>query len=94
MRQASNHVRFFLSVLLSVFLLFPLAGCWSSHEIEERSLGVGMALDKANKSMTEKEFDEQIWQNPEITSIRKVNFPFKSHKMLCTFAPSNPPSNT
>jgi len=59
MRQASNHVRFFLSVLLSVFLLFPLAGCWSSHEIEERSLGVGMALDKANKSMTEKEFDEQ-----------------------------------
>ena len=59
MRQASNHVRFFLSVLLSVFLLVPLAGCWSSHEIEERSLGVGMALDKANKSMTEKEFDEQ-----------------------------------
>ena len=59
MRQVSNHVRFFLSVLLSVFLLFPLAGCWSSHEIEERSLGVGMALDKANKSMTEKEFDEQ-----------------------------------
>lgn len=59
MRQPSNHVRFFLSVLLSVFLLFPLAGCWSSHEIEERSLGVGMALDKANKSMTEKEFDEQ-----------------------------------
>lgn len=47
MRRASNHVQFFLSVLLSVFLLFSLAGCWSSHEIEERSLGVGVALDKA-----------------------------------------------
>ncbi|WP_322552617.1 Ger(x)C family spore germination protein (plasmid) [Priestia megaterium] len=58
MRQTSNHVQFLL-VLLSVFLLVPLAGCWSSHEIEERSLGVGVALDKAKKSMTEKEFDEQ-----------------------------------
>ena len=59
MRQASNHVRFFLSVLLSVFLLVPLTGCWSSHEIEERSLGVGVALDKGKESMIEKEFDEQ-----------------------------------
>ncbi|MGG2088558.1 Ger(x)C family spore germination protein [Priestia aryabhattai] len=58
MKQTFNHVQFLL-VFLSVFLLVPLAGCWSSHEIEERSLGVGMALDKANKSMTEKEFDEQ-----------------------------------
>ncbi|MED4256832.1 spore gernimation protein GerC, partial [Priestia megaterium] len=41
------------------FLLVPLAGCWSSHEIEERSLGVGVALDKGKESMIEKEFDEQ-----------------------------------
>ncbi|MGR6338835.1 Ger(x)C family spore germination protein [Priestia megaterium] len=58
MRQTSNHVQF-LSVLLSVFLLFPLAGCWSSHEIEEQSLGVGMAFDKAKESMIEKELDAQ-----------------------------------
>lgn len=65
MRRASNHVQFFLSVLLSVFLLFSLAGCWSSHEIEERSLGVGVALDKAKKSMTEKGFDEQEEEYPK-----------------------------
>ena len=58
MKQTSNHVQFLL-VLLSVFLLVPLAGCWSSHEIEERSLGVGVALDKGKESMIEKEFDEQ-----------------------------------
>jgi len=58
MKQTSNHVQFLL-VLLSVFLLVPLTGCWSSHEIEERSLGVGVALDKGKESMIEKEFDEQ-----------------------------------
>ncbi|MEN3776811.1 Ger(x)C family spore germination protein [Priestia megaterium] len=58
MKQTSNQVQFLL-VLLSVFLLVPLAGCWSSHEIEERSLGVGVALDKRKESMIEKEFDEQ-----------------------------------
>ncbi|MFE4046785.1 Ger(x)C family spore germination protein [Priestia sp. YIM B13490] len=58
MRQASNHVQF-LSVLLSVLLLFPLTGCWSSHEIEEQSLGVGVAYDKAKESIIEKELDEQ-----------------------------------
>lgn len=58
MKKTSNHVQFLL-VLLSVFLLVPLTGCWSSHEIEERSLGVGVALDKGKESMIEKEFDEQ-----------------------------------
>lgn len=58
MKQTSNHVQSLL-VLFSVFLLVPLAGCWSSHEIEERSLGVGVALDKGKESMIEKEFDEQ-----------------------------------
>ncbi|RAS86346.1 Ger(x)C family spore germination protein [Priestia endophytica] len=58
MKQTYNHVQFIL-VFLSVLLLFPLAGCWSSHEIEEQSLGVGMAFDKAKESMIEKELDEQ-----------------------------------
>ncbi|MGE7712639.1 Ger(x)C family spore germination protein [Priestia megaterium] len=58
MKQTFNHVQFLL-VFLSVFLLVPLTGCWSSHEIEERSLGVGMALDKGKESMIEKEFDKQ-----------------------------------
>lgn len=58
MRQASNQLQF-LSFLLSVLLVFPLAGCWSSHEIEEQSLGVGVAFDKGKESMIEKEFDEQ-----------------------------------
>ncbi|WP_176586379.1 Ger(x)C family spore germination protein [Priestia megaterium] len=58
MKQTFNHVQFLL-VFLSVFLLVSLTGCWSSHEIEERSLGVGVALDKGKESMIEKEFDEQ-----------------------------------
>ncbi|SFH45651.1 spore germination protein [Priestia megaterium] len=58
MKQTFNYVQFLL-VFLSVFLLVPLTGCWSSHEIEERSLGVGVALDKGKESMIEKEFDEQ-----------------------------------
>ncbi|MGG1369553.1 Ger(x)C family spore germination protein [Priestia megaterium] len=58
MKQTSNHVQFLL-VLLSVLLLVPLTGCWSSHEIEEQSLGVGMAFDKVKESIVEKEFDEQ-----------------------------------
>ncbi|WP_144645056.1 Ger(x)C family spore germination protein [Priestia megaterium] len=58
MKQTFNHVQFLLA-FLSVFLLVPLMGCWSSHEIEERSLGVGVALDKGKESMIEKEFDEQ-----------------------------------
>ncbi|MGG0335448.1 Ger(x)C family spore germination protein [Priestia aryabhattai] len=58
MKQTFNHVQCLLA-FLSVFLLVPLTGCWSSHEIEERSLGVGVALDKGKESMIEKEFDEQ-----------------------------------
>lgn len=55
----ANHKngRFFL-VFLSVFLLFSLTGCWSSHEIEELSLGVGAALDSAKKSNTEDKINE------------------------------------
>ncbi|MCM3772851.1 MULTISPECIES: Ger(x)C family spore germination protein [Priestia] len=58
MKQTYNHVQF-LMVLLSVLLLLPLTSCWSSHEIEEQSLGVGMAFDKAKESIIEKELDEQ-----------------------------------
>ncbi len=58
MKQTFNHFQYLL-VLFSVFLLFPLAGCWSSHEIEEQSFGVGVAYDKGKESIAEKEFDEQ-----------------------------------
>ena len=58
MKQTSNRVQFLL-VLLSVLLVFPLAGCWSSHEIEEQSLEVGVAFDKGKESMIEEELDEQ-----------------------------------
>ncbi|MFP7159409.1 Ger(x)C family spore germination protein [Priestia aryabhattai] len=58
MKQTYNHIHFLL-VLLSILLLVPLTGCWSSHEIEEQSLGVGVAYDKAKKSIIEKELDEQ-----------------------------------
>ncbi|MEH7544633.1 MULTISPECIES: Ger(x)C family spore germination protein [Bacillaceae] len=51
--------RQFLLVSLSLFLLLSLTGCWSSHEIEELRLEVGIALDKGKESATEKELEEQ-----------------------------------
>ncbi|MCR8869555.1 Ger(x)C family spore germination protein [Peribacillus frigoritolerans] len=48
-----------LFVSLSVLLFLSLTGCWSSHEIEEQSLGIGLAFDKGKKSFIEKVFNEQ-----------------------------------
>ncbi|TKH03466.1 Ger(x)C family spore germination protein [Peribacillus simplex] len=58
MKQTYNHVQF-LQVLLAVLLLLSLTGCWSSHEIEELSLGIGVAFDKGKESTIEKELNEQ-----------------------------------
>jgi spore germination protein len=48
-----------MCVIVSVLMLIILTGCWSSHEIEEQSLGVGLALDKAKESEIERKLDEQ-----------------------------------
>ncbi|MFF2287846.1 Ger(x)C family spore germination protein [Peribacillus butanolivorans] len=58
MKKTYNNVRFPL-VSLSFLLLFSLTGCWGSHEIEELSLGVGVAFDKGKESIIEKELNEQ-----------------------------------
>ncbi|MGM0875149.1 MAG: Ger(x)C family spore germination protein [Bacillota bacterium] len=58
MNQSRNNVRFLL-VSLSVLLLLSLTGCWSSHEIEEIGLSVGLALDEGKVSTIEKELKEQ-----------------------------------
>ncbi|MDQ0247368.1 spore germination protein [Bacillus fengqiuensis] len=58
MKQSDNHIKFLL-VLLSGLLLVSLTGCWSSHEIEELSLEIGIALDKGEESAIEKELKEQ-----------------------------------
>jgi spore germination protein len=49
----------FLVTSLSGLLLFCLTGCWSSHEIENLSLGVGIAFDTGRKSSTENNLDEK-----------------------------------
>ncbi|WHY57073.1 Ger(x)C family spore germination protein [Peribacillus simplex] len=58
MKQTHKNIRP-LFVSLSVLLLLFLTGCWSSHEIEEQSLGIGMAFDKGRKTFIEKELNEQ-----------------------------------
>ncbi|MEH7479614.1 Ger(x)C family spore germination protein [Neobacillus drentensis] len=58
MKLSHNNIRFLL-VSLSVLSLFSLTGCWSSHEIEELSLGVGVAFDIGKKSTIEKKINEQ-----------------------------------
>jgi spore germination protein len=34
-------------------------GCWSSQEIEDLTVGVGLGLDSANESRFEQEINEQ-----------------------------------
>ncbi|MDP1419220.1 Ger(x)C family spore germination protein [Peribacillus simplex] len=58
MKQLHNNIRTLL-ISLSVLLFLTLTGCWSSHEIEEQSLGIGLAFDKGKKSFIEKELNEQ-----------------------------------
>ncbi|MDQ0247366.1 spore germination protein [Bacillus fengqiuensis] len=58
MKQNANHSGFLL-VLLSGLLLLSLTGCWSSHEIEELGLEVGLAFDKGEESTIEKKLKEQ-----------------------------------
>ncbi|MFE4038979.1 Ger(x)C family spore germination protein [Priestia sp. YIM B13489] len=77
MNLSRNNIRF-LSVSLLVLSLFLLTGCWSSHEIEEQSFGVGVAYDKDKESMVEKEFDEQAEGYPKknlITSTYQLITP-------------------
>ncbi|USL45583.1 Ger(x)C family spore germination protein [Priestia megaterium] len=65
----SQHYIRFLLVSMSVLLLFSLTGCWSSHEIEEISLGVGVAFDKGEKSIIEKKITERGEEYPRKDSI-------------------------
>jgi spore germination protein len=58
MKQSHNNVRS-LKGMLSVLLLLFLTGCWSSNEIEEIGLSVGLALDEGKESTIEKELKEQ-----------------------------------
>ncbi|MGG4526004.1 Ger(x)C family spore germination protein, partial [Aneurinibacillus migulanus] len=77
MRQSFNKIRFFF-ILLLVFLVLSLTGCWSSHEIEELSLAVGMALDKGKESASKKEVKEEGGGHPKrdlITSTYQIVVP-------------------
>ncbi|WP_139488821.1 Ger(x)C family spore germination protein [Brevibacillus dissolubilis] len=58
MKQSYSQVRCFL-LSLFVLLSLSLAGCWSSNEIEEVSLGVGLAFDKGMESKVERELREK-----------------------------------
>lgn len=58
MKQSNNNVRS-LKGILSILLLLFLTGCWSSNEIEEIGLSVGLALDKGKESAIEKELKQQ-----------------------------------
>jgi len=58
MKQSHSNIRP-LFISLSVLLFLFLTGCWSSHEIEEQSLGIGLAFDKGKQSSIEKKLNEQ-----------------------------------
>ena len=47
-----------LCLLLAAGLLVTQTGCWSSKEIEDLSMYVGMALDAGSPTSTERELDQ------------------------------------
>ncbi|WHX97984.1 Ger(x)C family spore germination protein [Neobacillus sp. DY30] len=58
MKQSHNNVRSLKDILPILALLF-LTGCWSSHEIEEIGLSVGLALDEGKESTIDTELKQQ-----------------------------------
>ncbi|MNB71068.1 Spore germination protein B3 precursor [compost metagenome] len=48
-----------IPLLLSACLLASLTGCWSSKEIEDLSMYIGLALDEGKPTPTEQKLDEQ-----------------------------------
>ncbi|MFE6078682.1 Ger(x)C family spore germination protein [Paenibacillus sp. NPDC057886] len=56
--------RLLLTILLTVLLVFT-SGCWSSKEIEDLSVYVGLGLDVAEESKFEKSINEQGGHYPK-----------------------------
>lgn len=54
-----NNNAGFLLVPFLILLLLSLTGCWSSKEIEDRSLTAGIAMDKGQESEFEKRIRKQ-----------------------------------
>jgi spore germination protein len=68
MKQSHNNGRS-LKGMLSFLLLLFLTGCWSSNEIEEMGLSVGLALDEGKESTVEKELKELEGGNNQTEKI-------------------------
>ncbi|MEH7120487.1 Ger(x)C family spore germination protein [Neobacillus vireti] len=68
MKQSNNYVRS-LKGILSILLLLFLSGCWSSNEIEDIGLSVGLALDEGKGSAIEEEFKQQGAGNNQTEKI-------------------------
>lgn len=68
MKQSNNYVRS-LKGILSILVILFLTGCWSSNEIEEIGLSVGLALDEGKESAIEKELKQQGGGNNQTEKI-------------------------
>jgi spore germination protein len=64
MMQSLKNARILL-VSLPVLLLLFLAGCWSSNEIEDLGLSIGLAIDEGIESQIEKELKEYGGEYPK-----------------------------
>jgi spore germination protein len=63
MKQSRNNKLFLLS--LPILLLFSLTGCWSSRELEDLNISIGLAIDKAKKDAIERGFEKQNGNYPK-----------------------------
>lgn len=68
----------FLLLSLLIPLLITLAGCWSSHELEELNISIGLAVDKAKKNAIERGLEKQNGDYPKkdvITLTHQLVYP-------------------
>lgn len=54
-----NKYSRYVSVVTASILMLLTTGCWSSNEIEDVSVYVGLGLDAANESRFEREINKQ-----------------------------------
>jgi len=60
-----NNIRRNILFALPILLLLCLTGCWSSQEIEEQNVYVGLALDVGEPSETELELAKKEENYPK-----------------------------
>lgn len=90
-----NRYKRCVSIVTASVLLLLTTGCWSSNEIEDVSVYVGLGLDAANESRFEREINQQGASYPKrkvLTATVQIVPPITSKSEKQGGSSSSPPS--